>query len=383
MHILIVIESASWADYHISGSLQEAGHEVHRFFYGGGVGEFYGYARKEEQLQKNAALLNLAKRLRGEGRLDLIFCYVYDDFLIPAYAMAVADLDVPMVNFNVDMVNQWYRQIRTAQYFTRVLCAQRDNMKNMARHGAKVMYFPMAARLSKTGSDEGVAWQPAAPVTFVGTPTPYRTRVLGRVHEAGIPLAVYGKYWLENRQAVPDRNWEKTLSDLRRYGWARLRGEGLSGLWQALLNRLPTHMAMANPDESRSLPASRVHGFVPDGAMMALFRNSKINLGFTRMRGDDPDRSGINQVRLRDFEVPLAGGFYLVEKAPDYETLFKPGIEVETWTSMGELLEKICYYLDHDEERLTIARAGGARARADHTWERRFQCLFSELGLSG
>lgn len=382
MKILTVLESGSWADYHIAGSLEEMGHDVARFFYGDGVGEFYGRNRCQERQRKNSDLLTLARRLTYSGQLDLIFCYVYDDFLMPSYVKALADLNVPMVNFNVDMVSQWYRQIRTAKYFTRILCAQRANMQNMAHHGARVMYFPMAARFPKVETAESV-WQPAAPVTFVGTPMPCRTGVLGRLHEAGVPLAVYGKFWLENRQATPERNWEKTLSDLRHYGWPRLRGEGQGGLLRALADRLPHRRAQTGPDQVRTLPADLIHGFVPNGSMSAMFRNSRVNLGFTRMIGEDPDAQGVNQVKLRDFEVPMAGGFYLVEKAPDYDSLFKPGVEVETWSGTGELLEKIRYYLAHDAERQAIAKAGAARAQAEHSWERRFRGLFDELGLAG
>jgi len=357
------------------------GHDVHRFFYGSGVGEFYARDRRQERLQKNLALLGFAKRLKGEGRLDLIFCYVYDDFLLPEYAKALADLGVPMVNFNVDMVNQWYRQIRTAKYFTRILCAQRANMRNMARYGAKVMYFPMAARAFGNGAARDRSWQPDAPVTFVGTPMPYRSQVLARLNDAGVPLAVYGKFWIENRQATPQRHWEKTWADLRHYGWARLCAEGPGGLARAIGDRFPKGKARTRSGVTNGLPSSLIHGFVPDDAMSGLFRCSKISLGFTRMIGEDPDTPGINQVKLRDFEAPMAGGFYLVEKAPDYEDLFKPGSEVETWKEPGELLEKIRYYLEHDDEREAIARAGAARARADHTWQVRFRKLFNELGL--
>ncbi len=30
---------------------------------------------------------------------------------------------------------------------------------------------------------------------------PYQVAVLGRLHRAGIPLAIYGKYWQEGEQA--------------------------------------------------------------------------------------------------------------------------------------------------------------------------------------
>lgn len=382
LRILTVLESPSWADYHLAGSLEESGHVVHRFSYGKYVGEFYGRARREERLQKNRELLAMAEGLlQGDG-LDLIFCYVYDDFLLPEYAKALSSLGAPMVNLNVDMVSQWYRQIGTARYFTRILCAHRENMENMAKYGANVMYFPMAARIAAY-PDEDEEWVPAAPVTFVGTPMPYRAAVIGRLHAEGVSVAVYGKYWQEQRQALPMRNIEKTLADLRHYGLARMRGEGVGALLRALTDRLPRSRLRTLPGQKAVLPASVLHGFVPDEVMPALFRRSRINLGFTRMVGEDPDQVGINQVKLRDFEVPMAGGFYLVEKAPDYEGLFKPGVEVETWQDMTELREKIHYYLTHDCEREAIAAAGAKRARAEHSWEIRFRNLFTELGLVG
>lgn len=380
MKILFVSESASWADAHLAVSLEALGHHVERFFYGEAVGEFYGSARAYERAGANRRLYELARRLTHQGCLDLIFCYVYDDFLLPSTASALARLDVPMVNLNVDMTNQWYRQSRTARYFTRILCAQRIHMVSLRRFGANVMYFPMAGRsvAPPTDSGESSSLKPAAPVTFVGTPMPYRTALLSGLAHADVPLAVYGKFWLDERVATADRSAEKLLRDLRHYAWARLRCEGFRGLLEPLRQRLP-HRRVS----SASLPRSALHGFVPGVALPAFFRDSAINLGFTRMVGDHPERPGTNQVKLRDFEVPLAGGFYLVEEAPEYDELFRPGAEVETWSTPGELLDKIRYYLANESERKAIADAGRRRALAEHTWAHRFQMLFNELGLSG
>ena len=376
LRVLTVLEPSGWSQDHIAGGLRVMGHEVLAFDQGGHVAKFYGGDERSLRRRRNEELLRTAREHIRNGGLDLIFCYVYDDFLELDTARALSRLDVPLVNFNVDMANQWYRQIRTAKYFTRMLCAQRANMDNLARYGARVFYFPMASNLAPDASSGNLA--PAMDVTFVGTPTPFRTKALAAVAGAGIPLAVYGKYWQENRVALPERTLGKTINDAWYYGLPRLRAEGVSGVAGLLRARFGTGGREERPT---SLPPSCLRGFAADADLSRIFSTSRINLGFTRMVGDDQTRNGLWQVKLRDFEVPLAGGFYLVEKAPDHEALFELGKEIETWTSFGELVEKARYFLDHDVERQAIAAAGQRRALKDHTWRARFETLFSELGI--
>lgn len=376
MKILCVIESNSWIEHHIVGTLKDAGHTVH-VYYQNYVGEFFGRNRRDERMAKNSDLLELAKSLNQGSGLDLIFCYVYDDFLLSEIARALAALDVPMVNYNVDMLNQWYRQSRTAKYFTRMLCAQRENMDQLARYNSRVLYFPMAGRIVGKQADGRCDFKPAAPVTFLGTPTKYRANVLSRLHASGVPLAIYGKFWQERRQTSESPGLEKTFRDIAHYGIPKLRSEGIKGLSDAFIRRF-THRTSVL---SCNLTETVIHGILPENNLDALFAESQINLGFTRMTEDDPDLPGKTHTKLRDFEVPLAGGFYLVEKVPEYSELFKTGVEVETWETVAELSEKIRYYLDHPDKRNEIAAAGKKRAVADHTWEKRFSMLFDDLGI--
>src|SRR5208283_3293566 len=155
------------------------------------------------------------------------------------------------------------------------------------------------------------------------------------------------------------------------------RAEGFEGLFRAL----PRRISPGQPSAASPLPARLCKGFVPEGVLNSLFAQSAINLGFTRMSGDDPAMPGVTQVKLRDFEVPAAGGFYLVERVKEYDEFFRAGVEVETWGTFEELIDKIRYYLSHDAERRRIALAGRQRAVAEHTWEKRFAVLFAELGL--
>jgi len=375
MKILCVIEQNSWINRHIFQQLRELGHDVESFYYGEYVGEFYGRGNTLDQQRKNKALLEKACSMLGGDGLDLIFCYVYDDFLMPSTAKNLSELNVPMVNYNVDMVNQWYRQTRTAKFFTRMLCAQSDNMQAMERYNPNILFWPMAGIPPIESMAE--KFEPAAPVSFVGTPTLYRKQIISRLHKDGIPLSIYGKYWQENLVTSSPRRMDKTLSDLRHYAWPKFRTGGLKEIYEVVRRRM-----LPEPDGTDiSVPSDLLGDFVPDGVMTQLFANSQINLGFTRMSEGPIDKPGKTQVKLRDFEVPLAGGFYLVERVPEYEEHFRPGVEVETWSTYEELKDKVTFYLKNPEACKKIAAAGKARAEKDHTWETRFSMLFSNLGI--
>lgn len=375
LNILVVVEKNSWLDFHIADSFEELGHKVVRFNFGEYISEFYGMSRANERLKKNKELLETAHALQKNSSLDFIFCYVYDDFLLPEYAKALEALAIPIVNYNVDMPSQWYRQIKTAKFFTCILCAQPDHMNTIGQYAKKTLYFPMAAKIPHMSENNSFK-KPVLPVTFLGTCLPYRRHLLSELIRASIPLEIYGKNWKESISEHHIRSIEKTCTDLIYYGWPRIKSEGVGSLFRALMSRFKLGEAI-----DLCIPDDVLHGPVLNEEILLLFKSSKINLGLTRYAGDDLNRQGRCQMKLRDFEVPMAGGFYLVEKSPGYELAFEDGREIVTWTTLPDLKEKINYYLAHEEEREQIAKAGQLRAIQEHSWASRFDMLFAELDI--
>jgi spore maturation protein CgeB len=64
----------------------------------------------------------------------------------------------------------------------------------------------------------------------------------------------------------------------------------------------------------------------------------------------------------RVFEIPASGTLMLCERTHDMQALYREDREAAFFDSVAELTEKVRYYLAHDEERETMARAGEQRA---------------------
>lgn len=89
----------------------------------------------------------------------------------------------------------------------------------------------------------------------------------------------------------------------------------------------------------------------------------------------------MRQVRLREFEIPMAGGFYLTQDCEQLRELFKVGENLVTWDNHLDLQGKIHYYLDHPDERKKLGFAAQAYCLQHHTWGNRFRDLLKELNL--
>jgi spore maturation protein CgeB len=88
-------------------------------------------------------------------------------------------------------------------------------------------------------------------------------------------------------------------------------------------------------------------------------------------------------VNVRAFEAAGIGAFQMVDWKPGLDQLLQDGKEVVSFRGVGDLHEKLRYWLGRPEDRAIIAAAGKARAHREHTYAIRLSTLLETLAGHG
>lgn len=124
-------------------------------------------------------------------------------------------------------------------------------------------------------------------------------------------------------------------------------------------------------------------GRISQEEMIRIFNESRINLNLSNSSWNIHTLfRGRQQIKARNFEIPGCGGFLLTNRVEHLERYYRIGEEVACFTGTRDLLRKIRYFLEHEDERKGIARRGYERTLRDHTYEHRFNELFAAMGFA-
>ena len=105
---------------------------------------------------------------------------------------------------------------------------------------------------------------------------------------------------------------------------------------------------------------------VPGRAYVDLYQRAKIGFN-VHNRGDYT----VGSYRL--FELPANGVMQISDGGQYLNAFFEEGREIVGYRTIDEMIDKIRYYLAHDDERIAIARNGYRRAMRDHRIALRLQ----------
>jgi spore maturation protein CgeB len=197
-------------------------------------------------------------------------------------------------------------------------------------------------------------------VTFVGQPHGNRRVVIDALQKDGVDVRVWGHGWGGGRLSQEEL--------IRVFNQSRIN-LNLSNAYTSGVGK-PLSPALA---PFRSLAARALERFGP-GRQLKAWRRARIQSGVAQASYPD-------QIKARNFEIPGCGGFQLSGFAENLEDYFKDGEEIVCFSDLDDLVEKIRYYLAHEDERSAIAQAGYGRTQRDHRYEKRFREIFEQMGL--
>ncbi len=121
------------------------------------------------------------------------------------------------------------------------------------------------------------------------------------------------------------------------------------------------------------LPMIRNNGYIDyDKVMPKVFKLSKINLNITL-------RNIQTGIPLRIFDIMGAGGFLITNYQEELLDYFEPGSDFIYYEDWDDLINKIDYFLVHEEERKQIAKNGYRKVKEQHSIRQRLEDMFHRV----
>lgn len=129
--------------------------------------------------------------------------------------------------------------------------------------------------------------------------------------------------------------------------------------------------------DTSHMPNANNKGFAKSHEEMPLiFNQSKINLNITAKS----IRSGLSQ---RIFDVLASGGFLITNYQSEIPEIFEDGKDLVMYSDINQLRDLCSYYLEHEEERISIAQNGFNKVKELHNYDiRMFQIIEKSFGQS-
>jgi hypothetical protein len=91
--------------------------------------------------------------------------------------------------------------------------------------------------------------------------------------------------------------------------------------------------------------------------------------------------AAMDDINMRCFEATATGSFLLTEFVPTLHECFEDGKHIVTYKTMDEAIDKARYYLEHEDEREVIAKAGMEHTLANHTYQHRITKMLEEINV--
>jgi spore maturation protein CgeB len=210
-------------------------------------------------------------------------------------------------------------------------------------------------------------------VTFIGQPYGDRRTVIDQLRQAGVSVRTWGQGWDSGRVSQDQM--------IRIFSTSRIN-LNLTAAYGSSSNHEPKVASCQRSPLRRlfeRIPFASTKKWTTTGFAQSLSK-SALKEPIVSEPAESVEQT-TEQIKGRNFEVPGTGGFLLTQHAAHLEHYYEFDREIVSFHSTEEMIEKVRYYLAHEDERTAIAEAGYQRTLKDHTYQQRFNDIFTQIGL--
>ena len=183
---------------------------------------------------------------------------------------------------------------------------------------------------------------------------------------AGAHFQVLDNYSKDYKNFIADYYIGYKCTQLERIKIMRALSNPIDGV------KLNTHLYTTS--DTKKYPEINNRGIADSNKVMPkVFASSRINLNILL-------KSITSGIPLRCFDIMGMGGFLLSNYQPELAELFTNGEEVVMYESIHDLIDKVRYYLAHEDERRAIAAAGQKKVLEEYSFKKQIERMLGMIG---
>jgi len=318
----------------------------------------------------------LLKKIKSAWKIDLFFSMANDYIILSETIDEIKKLWIPTVNFSCDNLERPFDLIKIAKHYDYLWVTEPEAVAIFNSYWANPLHIPEAANpdIYRPYFNEKEIYNAA----FVWFKNSSRPQYIYKLLDNDIDIKVWWYWWksIQQGDTAKKRAFKNPLNTVK-YILNNLKyPEWRTWIYADILNTI-----------YESKPSKKVSWILDKHIwwelsfedMIKLYSQAKVSLWFNERGNTYQFKIPLYQIRLRDFEAPMSWACYLMYRIPEMLNYFEEDKEMIFYSSFEELIEKIKFYTkpENDWLRQQIKENARKRALRDHTWEHRFNTLFS------
>lgn len=346
--------------------LQRNGHEIITF-------NPYDYDSLDEANEK------VFEKLENAGKIDLFLTCDDQTVIYTETAKRISDKGIPSCLICWDNLELPYKQKKIAPLFDVVWLTSCETKYLFEKWGCKkIVFLPYAANPYRYKAYQGLSQINS--VGFIGSPYGSRTNTLNELLSNDVVCSLYSNSYFNKGYNTSIGGKKKLdIADMATKASRYLRFPiGRKVLYSTILNKFKNSSGL-----DTSSKCAQLHKSVNDEEMCKLYSQFTLSLNISSLRDTYILKNPIPKIHLRAFEIPMSGGLQFTSYNQEIASYFEENKEIVLYHNKEEMIDKAKFYLDpqHESEVRAMKLAARKRAERDHTWSKRFDVIFNELGL--